>query len=90
MPTRNINLTDYQDRYVAEALASGRYQNASEVVRASLRLLERREREDEVRLARLRGAIDEADQALAEGDFEDVDSLNVAAWLAGVAGEADT
>ena len=36
MPTRNVNLTDELDRFVAK-VESGRYENASEVVRAALR-----------------------------------------------------
>ena len=41
MPTRNVNLTDELDRFVAKKVKTGRYQNASEVVRAGLRTLER-------------------------------------------------
>ena len=36
----NVNLGPHFDRFVQEKLAEGRYQNASEVVRAGLRLLE--------------------------------------------------
>ncbi len=43
MATRNINLTDALDRFVAELVASGQYQNASEVVRAGLRALKAEE-----------------------------------------------
>ena len=68
MPTRNVNLTDELDRFVAEKLASGRYENASEVVRAGLRMLEREEREYEAKLVALRAAIDEGDASgIAEG-----------------------
>jgi len=68
MPTRNVNLTDELDRFVLAKIESGRYENASEVVRAALRLLERDEREYEVRLAALRVAIDEGDTSgIAEG-----------------------
>ena len=69
MPTRNVNLTDELDRFVATTIKSGRYENASEVVRAALRTLEREEREYEVKLAALRAAIDEGDASgIAEGD----------------------
>jgi len=81
MPTRNINLTDHQDRFVAEAMASGRYQNASEVVRDGLRLLETRAAEDAARLARLQAALAEAEDALARGDFHDVQVDALDAWL---------
>lgn len=43
MATRNIVLTDQQEELVRELVASGRYQNASEALRAGLRLLEREE-----------------------------------------------
>jgi antitoxin ParD1/3/4 len=43
LPTRNVNLTDELDRFVASNVESGRYENASEVVRAALRTLQRDE-----------------------------------------------
>ena len=61
MPTRNINLTDELNRFIATKVKSGRYENASEVVRAGLRNLEREERQYELKLAALRAAIDEGD-----------------------------
>ncbi|MEJ1993108.1 MAG: type II toxin-antitoxin system ParD family antitoxin, partial [Maritimibacter sp.] len=39
MTTRNVVLTDDQDDFVKALIASGRYQNASEALRAGLRLL---------------------------------------------------
>jgi hypothetical protein len=38
MPTRNVNLTDELDRFVLTKVESGRYENASEVVRDALHL----------------------------------------------------
>jgi antitoxin ParD1/3/4 len=61
MPTRNIDLTPKLDRFVATKIKSGRYESASEVVRAGLRNLEREEQEHAARLAALRNAIDEGD-----------------------------
>lgn len=69
MPTRNVNLTDALDRFVATKVKSGRYENASEVVRAGLRALEREEQQYEAKLAALRAAIDEGDASgIAEGN----------------------
>ena len=69
MPTRNVNLTDQLDRFVLKKVRSGRYENASEVVRTALRTLEREERRYEAKLAALRAAIDEGDSSgVAEGD----------------------
>jgi antitoxin ParD1/3/4 len=69
MPTRNINLTDELDRYVSKKIGTGRYANASEVVRAGLRALEEQERLYEAKLARLRQALEEGERSgVAEGD----------------------
>jgi antitoxin ParD1/3/4 len=69
MPTRNVNLTDELDRFVTTRIRNGRYENASEVVRAALRTLEREETEYEARLALLRQAIDEGDASgIARGN----------------------
>jgi len=45
MATRNVVLTDTQSSLVDHLIKSGRYQNASEALRAGLRLLEREENE---------------------------------------------
>lgn len=63
MPTRNVNLTSELDRFVHSRIRAGRYENASEVIRAGLRSLERDEQEFEAKLAALRQAIDEGDSS---------------------------
>jgi len=69
MPTRNVNLTNALDRFVATKVKSGRYENASEVVRAGLRTLEREEQQYEAKLAALRAAIDAGDTSgIARGN----------------------
>jgi antitoxin ParD1/3/4 len=69
MPTRNVNLTQELDTFVLARVESGRFENASEVVRAALRTLEREERVYEARLEALRAAIDQGDASgVAEGD----------------------
>jgi antitoxin ParD1/3/4 len=69
MPTRNVNLTNELDSFVLARVESGRYENASEVVRAALRTLEREERQYEAKLAALQTAIDEGDNSgIAEGN----------------------
>jgi antitoxin ParD1/3/4 len=82
MPTRNVNLTQKLDSFVLARVESGRFENASEVVRAALRTLEREERVFEAKLSALRAAIDEGDAGgIAEGDvFQQVrESLHLAA-----------
>jgi antitoxin ParD1/3/4 len=72
VPTRNVNLTDELDRFVLEKVESGRYEDASEVVRAALRTLEREEQQYEAKLAALRAAIDEGDASgMAQGNVFD-------------------
>ena len=69
MPTRHVNLTDELDRFVLAKVRSGRYENASEVVRAALRTLERDEQEHEAKLTALRAAVDEGDASgIAKGN----------------------
>jgi len=57
MPTRNVVLTDHQASFLEKLVSSGRYQNASEVLREGLRLVEQREQEDALRLDALRSAV---------------------------------
>ncbi|MGA2250505.1 type II toxin-antitoxin system ParD family antitoxin [Terracidiphilus sp.] len=57
MPTRNVNLTPELDQLVMTKVEAGRYANASEVMRAALRLLERDEQENEEKLIALRTAL---------------------------------
>lgn len=78
MPTRNVVLTKQQASLVEKLVRSGRYQNASEVLREGLRLIERRENEERARLAALRGALDEAETAVAEGDLVDYSGTLIA------------
>jgi antitoxin ParD1/3/4 len=68
MPTRNVNLTDHYDQFVENQVSSGRYKNASEVMRAGLRLLEQRTREDEEKLTALRELAAEGFDALDRGE----------------------
>lgn len=58
MPT-SVVLGEYFETFIKQQLASGRYNNASEVVRAGLRLLQQLEQVNEARLGELRKAIDE-------------------------------
>ena len=39
MPTHNVVLTDQQTEFIKRLVSSGRYQNASEVLRAGIRLI---------------------------------------------------
>ncbi len=56
----NVALGKYYEDFIKEQIASGRYGNASEVVRAALRGLERQEQEAVLRISDL-------DSKLVEG-----------------------
>lgn len=71
MPTRNLVVTDHQERLIRELVESGRYQNASEVMRDSLRLMERRMREEEARIEGLRRAVAVAEDEIERGEVAD-------------------
>ena len=78
MPTRNVVLTDHQAELVERLVASGRYQNASEVLREGLRMIERRDADDQARREALRAAIQVGIDDIEAGryqDFENMDTL---------------
>jgi|SRR5580693_1610688 antitoxin ParD1/3/4 len=69
MPIRNVNLTNHFDRFIETGVASGRFSNASEVVREGLRLLEQREKEDDAKIELLRCAVKEGIDDLERGEY---------------------
>lgn len=74
MPTRNVVLTNHQASFVEQLVSSGRYQNASEVLREGLRLIEQREAEDASRLEALRSAVRIGIEDIEAGRFKTFDS----------------
>jgi antitoxin ParD1/3/4 len=72
MPTRNVVLTERHEKIIEALVAGGRYQNASEVLREGLRLLEQREEEHASKLAELRAAAMAGFAAIDDGRFRDI------------------
>ena len=73
MPTRNVVLTDHQSDLIDRLVASGRFQNASEAMRAGLRLLEVVEERLASMEARLKTRLAQAEAGdFAEGSLEEV------------------
>ncbi len=88
MPTRNIVLTERHQQTIERLVASGRYQNASEVLREGLRLLEQREAEDEAKLAALRAAAQAGFAELDAGQYDELREEDVEGYIAGLGRQA--
>jgi antitoxin ParD1/3/4 len=61
----SISIGNYFDNFIQSRISAGRFKNASEVVRAGLRLLE----EEENRIIALRDAIQEGIESGTADDF---------------------
>ena len=72
MPTRNVVLSEHQQELVETLVQSGRYQNASEVLREGLRLIEERERIGEAKLKALKQAARQGWADVSAGRYADV------------------
>lgn len=72
MTTRNVVLSQHLHELVDSLVKSGRYQNASEMLREGLRGLERQEVENAAKIAALRNAADQGWSDLDSGPFDDV------------------
>ena len=82
MPTRNVVLTDRHEKLIETLVQTGKYQNASEVLRAGLRLVEREEAQEAERLAALRSAVAEGIAASEAGNYKRFpDARSLTAYL---------
>lgn len=64
MTRKTFSLGDHFEHFIDTQVSEGRYDNASEVVRAALRLLE----DHEARMRELRAALAEADAEISRGE----------------------
>lgn len=71
MPTRNVVLTERQENLIEALVQSGRYQNASEVMREGLRLVENLEVAEAAKLKTLKTAAQLGVAALDRGEFKE-------------------
>ncbi|MFJ7141978.1 type II toxin-antitoxin system ParD family antitoxin [Pseudomonas protegens] len=81
MPTRNVVLTVHQEQLINNLVKSGRYQNASEVMREGLRLLEQRVAEEAAKIEALRQATAISIADLQQGRFSQVREENLQQYL---------
>lgn len=75
--TRNVVLSQHQHQLVEALVESGRYQNASEVLREGLRVLERQESEDAAKLSALRDAAERGWLDVATRRYDDIADENL-------------
>ena len=81
MPTRNVVLSEHQQELVEALVQSGRYQNASEVLREGLRLIEERERIEEAKLKALHQASRQGWADVSAGRYTDVADDQIADFV---------
>ncbi len=89
MPTRNISLPKALDLFVSRTIETGRYDNASEVVRAGLRLLAREEKENAEKFIWLKTAISEGIASLDTAQDGDEAVKEIEEYMARLVAERD-
>ncbi|MEN9465490.1 MAG: hypothetical protein RL217_1671 [Pseudomonadota bacterium] len=89
MPTRNVVITERQAAFISRLVDSGEYQNASEVLREGLRLVEERRATYAAKLDALRAAVQVGINSIERGEGIQFDSPEaLGAYLDSVADEA--
>lgn len=81
MATCNVALPDPLEQEIENLVRSGRYQNASEVIRAGVRLLLQHEAEDAAKLDALRKATSQGIMELESGRYDDVPGEDLMQYL---------
>ncbi|KYC43612.1 CopG family transcriptional regulator [Scytonema hofmannii PCC 7110] len=71
----NVSLTPELEQFVQEKVKIGRYPSASEVVREALRLLEERDRIQQIKLETLRKEIMVGVEQIERGDIVDGEAV---------------
>ena len=77
MPIQTVELADEQAEFIRQSVHEGRYVNASDVVRAGLRLLELHDQNNKLKLDALSRLATEAFDQIDRGECETVDSATV-------------
>ena len=84
MPTRNVVLTAHHESVIEALDSSGRYQNASEVLREGLRLIEEREAREAAKLEALQAAAHLGFTDLDQGRYRDLQDDELEGVVAGL------
>ena len=84
MPTRNVVITAHHESVIEALVNSGRYQNASEVLREGLRLIEARETLEAAKLQALKEAALLGFSDLDHGRYTDVQDDGLEGFIEGL------
>jgi antitoxin ParD1/3/4 len=84
MTFRSVNLTTHLAEFIDSNVASGHFQNASDVVGEALRLLEQRQHEEALKLEALRQAITLGREDAARGRTVIVATDQIGEYLSGL------
>ena len=90
MPTRNVVLSEHQHALVETLVQSGRYQNASEVLREGLRLIEQRESMDAAKRTALQAAAHQGWSDIAAGRYIELSASELEGFMAALGQKAVT
>jgi len=74
MPTKNVNLTSHYNQFIEKEINGGYYNNASEVIRAGLHLLERQELQEQAKLKALQEAARIGFKGVDDGNYVKINS----------------
>ncbi|MDP3293767.1 MAG: type II toxin-antitoxin system ParD family antitoxin [Nevskia sp.] len=89
MPT-SVALTDHLESFIQSQIANGRYNNASEVVRDGLRLLERQQQVEAAKLDAMRKAAQAGFADIAAGRSVELNPEDIDTWVANLGKPAKT
>jgi antitoxin ParD1/3/4 len=88
MPNENVSLSEQQARFIRQRVDEGRFGNASEVVGAALQLLERQERQEELKLEILRRLAKESFEEFDRGEYITVEADGIDQFVEELAARA--
>lgn len=74
MTTRTIDIPEEQERFIRDAVDTGRFQDENEVVRAALQLLEQEEEEYRENLEILRAEVQKGFDDIEAGRYTELNS----------------
>lgn len=81
MASHQVQLPDQLDDFIKRSVEGGQYEDASDVVRAGLRLLQQQEAQDQEKLQVLRKLASDSFSSIDRGEFVEVNIDGLDAFL---------